>query len=80
MISGIRIPMPLLHGRPSRRLGPIIATISTRRNGLAGLAQLCAAFAAAVDAEEQSEKDQSASTDTDTNHQLLVVANPAHSR
>ena len=73
--------MPLVHlRRTSRGLRPIIAAVSSRGHGLAGLAQLRATSAAAVDAEEQGKKDQSATTDTDANHQFLVLADPAHRR
>src|ERR1700712_3200516 len=72
--------MPLIHGRTSSWLRPIISPISAWRDSLACLPQLRITPTAAVDAEEQSKQNKRAASDTNTDHELLVLANPAKSR
>lgn len=72
--------MPLVHRLAGSGLGSIVAAVCTRRNSLAGLPQLCAALAATIDTEEDSEQDECADTDTDANNQLLVLTDPAQGR
>lgn len=57
LVSGIAVSMPLVHRLTRSGRGPVIAAICTRGDSLVGLPQLCAALAAIIDTEEDSEQD-----------------------